>query len=86
MNEQQTAEELDLWRRALALRMDKLEERLEANTEATERIDRHTSELVSILSSWKGAMAVLDFLGKVAKPLAAIGAVLGAWFTWRAQK
>lgn len=86
MSEQQTAEDLELWRRALAIRMDKMEERIEACTEATERVDRNTSELVSILSSWKGAMAVLDFMGKVAKPLAAIGAVLGAWFTWRAQK
>lgn len=80
------AAELNLYRTALALRIDRLEEGLQANTDATERVDRNTTELVGILNSWKGAMKVLDFLGKLAKPLAAIAALFGAWFTWRAQK
>lgn len=86
MTDDQLAAELDLYRTALAIRIDKLEEGLLANTEATERVDRNTAELVLILNSWKGAMVVIDFLGKLAKPLAAIGAALGAWFAWRSQK
>jgi hypothetical protein len=87
----------DLWRRSIAIRQDALEanmeafqEKLEENTEATKRVDKNTSELVDILNSWKGAFTVLDFLGKVAKPVAAIGSVVAAcvaiWFNWNPKK
>lgn len=76
----------ELWRRSFALRMDAFENKLEENTESTQRVEDSTKELVAILNSWKGAIQVLEFLGKIAKPVAAIAAVMGAIFAWRSQK
>jgi hypothetical protein len=76
----------ELWRRSFALRMDAFEHKLEENTESTQRVEDSTKELVAILNSWKGAIQVLEFLGKIAKPVAAIAAVMGAIFAWRSQK
>jgi hypothetical protein len=80
------AQDQHLWRRAIVLRMDKLEEKLAQNTEATQRVDTSTRELVDILTSWKGAMKVIEFLGKLAKPLAAMVALAAAVLTWKWQK
>lgn len=78
--------DLDLWRKAFAIRMDKFEHALDENTATTQRVDKNTSELVSILNSWKGAMAVIEFLSKLAKPLAAVLGLLTAWWAWKSQK
>lgn len=86
MPDDQLASELDLYRRALSLRIDRIEQQLEQNTETTERVDKNTAELVSMLNSWKGAMNVLEFLGRFAKPVAAIGALCSAWFVWKSGK
>lgn len=74
-----------LWRQSYGQRLDALSDRqeemhgqLEENTAATRRIEASTSELVTILESWKGAMRVLETLGKVAKPIAAITAAMAA--------
>jgi hypothetical protein len=78
------ADELDLWRTALSMRMDKFELALEQNTETTTRVDNNTRELVDMLNSWKGAFRVFDFVGKLAKPLAgivALGAAVAAWWS-----
>lgn len=83
------AEELDTWRRAFATRLDKFEQALAVNTETTDRVDKNTRELVSILQSWKGAMKVMDFLGKLAKPvgyvLGLVTSAVGLWFAFRAK-
>lgn len=81
-----TEEDLQLWRAAFAERMDKFERRLDDNAEATKRIEANTSQIVEIFESWKGAMKVLEFLGKLAKPVAAIGAAIGAWFMFKGGK
>jgi hypothetical protein len=87
------SQDADLWRQTLVLRSDQLEQRMEAfeqqlheNTEATKRVDTSTRELVDILNSWKGAMKVMDFLAKFAKPLTVIASIGAAWATWRSQK
>jgi hypothetical protein len=80
------AEDLDAWRSGFARRMDTFEAKLNTNTEATTRIERNTGELVDILQSWKGAMKVIDFLGKLAKPLTAALGLLTAWWAWKGGK
>lgn len=79
------ADDLHVWRNAFAARMDAFDQRLAENTQSTKRVEDNTRELVDILKSWKGAMEVFEFLGKLAKPLAAIGLAFGAWFTWKGR-
>lgn len=76
----------ELWRQTFAMRMDAFEQKLEENTESTQRVEDSTRELVSILNSWKGAMTVFEFIGKIAKPLAAILGVFGAVYAWWQHK
>lgn len=85
--------DVNLWRQALAKRSEALESRMEAfeaqlteNTVATKRVDESTRELVDILNSWKGAMKVMDFLAKFAKPLGVAASIGAAWAAWRSQK
>jgi hypothetical protein len=71
-------------------RLGKVERGLAENTATTKRIESDTTEMVELFRSWKGAMAVLEVIGKAAKPLAAIAtlaAAIGAWwFNWRIGK
>lgn len=79
--------QLDVWRRAIEFQIDILHTRLsevEGKTEATETkiqaIDANTSEVVTILRDWKGAMSVLKFVSKIAVPIGAIAtAVAAVW-------
>lgn len=64
-------------------RVGNLERGLATNTAATARVEANTQEIVDLFHSWKGAMRVLEVIGKAAKPLAAIAslsAALGAWW------
>lgn len=72
-----------LWRQAVGRRLDDFESRLEENTTLTKRIDTNTADMVELFNSWKGAMKVLDVLGRVAKPLLAIGGLIAAMFAWK---
>lgn len=76
----------EIWRRTFAIRLEAFETKLDENTETTERVDANTSELVAILNSWKGAMSVFEFVGKIAKPAAAIVAFCGAIYAWWQHK
>lgn len=64
-------------------RMTRIEHDLAINTVATRETADNTSELVSILNALKGAFRVLEFVGKLAKPLGYIislgAAIAGAW-------
>ena len=42
---------------------------LAANTETIEQIKTDTAEMLSVFESWKGAMKVMEMIGKLAKPL-----------------
>lgn len=67
----------------LRTRVGNLERGLATNTAATARVEANTQEIVDLFHSWKGAMRVLEVIGKAAKPLAAIAslsAALGAWW------
>lgn len=43
------------------------------NTEATEAVKKDTGAMLEVFNSWRGAMAALEFLAKVAKWVTAIG-------------
>lgn len=60
---------------------------LAANTETIAQIKTDTAEMLGVFESWKGAMKVLESLGKLAKPLGYIvglGASMAAF--WAAMK
>ncbi len=59
-----------------AIKLEQAQFRVELaeNTNATKRIEAHTAEMLDVFESWKGAMKVLDWIGKAAKP---IGYVVG---------
>jgi hypothetical protein len=88
------ATDLDHWRKGIDNRLDVLEEKLAENTDATEGVKAQmqsvkddTAELVQILNSWKGAMRVFDFVGKLAKPIGAVVTFcLALWAAWPAKK
>ncbi|WP_029524877.1 hypothetical protein [Polaromonas glacialis] len=50
-------------------RMTRIEQDLAVNTTATRETADNTSELVDIFKAFKGAMKVLEYVGKLAKPL-----------------
>lgn len=53
----------------LCERVDEMDRRLQINTEATERIDSNTRELVEAFRDLKGFFSVTNTVGKLAKPL-----------------
>lgn len=67
-----------------------LREDMAENTKATKLVADNTAELVEIFESFKGAIKVLNWLGKLAKPMAYIAslftALMGAWVAWRGIK
>lgn len=66
---------------ALTQRVDAIETSLQTNTAATERIEATTTELMDLIKSFQGAMRVLGWIGKLARPMGyiamAVGAVVG---------
>lgn len=50
-------------------RVDDMDRRLQINTESTQRVEANTAELVAAFRNLKGFFSVLDYLGKLAKPL-----------------
>lgn len=71
----------------LSSRMDALEVGLAANTTTTQRIDRNTAELVEMFQNAKGFFAVLEAVGKLAKPIIWLGAMISlAGLGWQQFK
>ena len=57
---------------------------LKENTDDTKAIKADTAELLEVFGSWKGAMRVMEMIGKLAKPLGYIvglGASIAAFWT-----
>jgi hypothetical protein len=86
--------------RALSIRLDAMERRLEegdtrmgqierglqANTESTQRVEKNTGDMLDAFNSLRGGFKVLQFVGKVAAPVGAIiGAAAAAWAAWKAR-
>lgn len=72
-----------------AIKLEQAQFRVELaeNTNATKRIEANTAEMLDVFESWKGAMKVLNWIGKAAKPLGYVVG-LGASITafWAALK
>lgn len=65
----------NLWHVDLSRQMHRVREQLDENTATTTRIKTDTSELRELMVAFKGAMRVLDLVGKAAKPLGYIAAL-----------
>lgn len=63
---------------------------LAANTEATQRLDKSTADLVEFLQAMKGMFKVLDWFGRMAKPIASIFALgtaaMALYAAWKGHK
>ena len=72
-----------------AIKLEQAQFRVELaeNTNATKRIEAHTAEMLDVFESWQGAMKVLNWIGKAAKPIGyvvGLGASIAAF--WAALK
>lgn len=69
---------------AIKLEQSQFRAELAENTNATKRIEANTAEMLDVFESWKGAMKVLTWIGKAAKPLGylvGLGASIAAFWT-----
>jgi len=56
---------------------------LKTNTDTTKRIESNTEDLVAAFEALKGAFKVLEFIGKVGRPLLYVsGAITGLVGLW----
>lgn len=73
-----------------AERMTRIEDGLAANTAATEAIRVSTAELVEVFRAMQGALKVLNWLGRLARPMSYIVALaaagLGLWSAIKGHK
>lgn len=85
------------WKKSLGDRLtrqdellESLNERMEAQEMATDRLCTDTSELLVFFRNMVGAFNVFNMVGKLAKPLGAIAAMVAAvgsvWFTFWGRK
>jgi hypothetical protein len=56
-------------------RMARMEGQMAENTAITKRVDMNTAAIVDAFQTLQGAFKVLELLGKLARPLAWIGAL-----------
>ncbi|MEJ6669148.1 MAG: hypothetical protein QNL48_16185 [Alcaligenes aquatilis] len=70
--------------------MQTFSEATQRNSEAIERVEKNTSDVVDLFKSLEGGFKVLQGIGKLAKPLACIiglvTAVITAYSAWRGIK
>ena len=61
----------DLTQEVTVIKLEQTEFRflLKENTDATKRIEANTAEMLDVFDSFKGAMKVLNWIGKAAKPM-----------------
>lgn len=58
---------------------------LQENTETTVQMKATVDQMYEVFQSWQGAFKVLEWIGKVAKPVAAIvGMVTAVILAWKA--
>ena len=69
-------------------RMGRIEASLKANTEATQRVEANTADLVEAFANLRGAFKVFNWIGKAAKPLGyiagAAAAIVSLWTAFKA--
>jgi len=72
-----------------AIKLEQAQFRVELaeNTGATKRIEANTAEMLDVFESWKGAMKVLTWIGKAAKPVGWIAGMVASFVAfWTAIK
>lgn len=71
-------------------RMTRIEDDLAKNTELTKQLADNTAEIVEFFVAVKGAFKVLNWIGKLAKPIGAIAAAAAAaaaaWAAFKGSK
>lgn len=72
----------EIWTAMEGIKSEQLttKELLTQNTATTDQVQTNTKELLEVFDSWKGAMRVLEMLGKAAKPLGYIVMLCTALF------
>lgn len=70
--------------KALESKFDALSEQVKENTDICRTVSTDTKEIIAAFQAWKGAFAVLEFFGKLAKPFLWITAT--ASVAWAAGK
>lgn len=72
------------------LRMTRIEGSIEENTRVTQTLATNTAEIVEFFAAMKGALKVLNWIGKLARPLTAIAvlvaSLMGIWAAMRGHK
>ena len=58
-----------------------INQRFETSAKAIENVQTNTQDMLTVFESWKGAMKVLEWIGKIAKPLIYIVGLGTAVFT-----
>ena len=70
--------------------MTRIEGSISENTQLTQQLATSTAEIVEFFAAMKGALKVLNWIGKLARPLAAIAtlaaSVAGLWAVMRGHK
>lgn len=68
-------------------RMTRIEGSISENTQLTQQLATSTAEIVEFFAAMKGALKVLNWIGKLARPLSAIAALAAATLAaWAAMK
>ena len=62
----------------LEFRLDVLEGNVDNHAEQLTRIEKNTAELIETFQAFQGAWKVLNWIGKLAKPIAVISAMSAA--------
>lgn len=62
----------------LESQFETLSGQLADNTATTRRVESNTADLIELFQSFRGAFKVFEYIGKLAKPLGAIVALLAA--------
>ena len=79
----------DITQEVTVIKLEQAEFRvlLKENTDATQQIGRDLAEILDFFNSVKGAFKVLGWIGKLAKPVGAIGglgaSVLALWTAFK---
>lgn len=72
------------------VRMNRIEGDLSENTRLTQQLATNTADIVEFFDAMKGALKVLNWIGKLARPLGAIATLVasaaGAWAVFRGHK
>lgn len=82
------------WKAGLGVRLDKQDSILDALLKRQDLQDKALAAIAngqdyfaSLMTTWNGAMAFFNVVGRIAKPIIwTAGIVSSAWFAWKAGK